>query len=114
LKLLSKDAAQRFSTAKEASKVLAQCLAHEQDSATQLPIEFTDKPRHWRWAAIGVAIAMMGFAIFAMVQPTGPKLRLDIVPEERAEPFDPAWRTVDREIREIDQRLDALERGKPK
>ena len=102
LRLLSKNAVDRFPTAKEVSKVLEQCLAHIQDSATALPAGILDRPRRWRWLAMGAAILIVaGFATVTMHQ------EVDTRPLIK-EPIDPGWKAADRELREIEQRLEGL------
>ena len=64
--LMSKAATDRLPTATDVASLLEQCLAHVQGSATPLPVEFADKAWHWRWAAIGVATVLIGFAALTM------------------------------------------------
>lgn len=114
LRLLSKDATSRFPSAKCVAKLLEQCLSHVQNPANDLPAELAKPSSNWRWLPIGIAIALVGTWTTVALQEQPPNRHVDqqqqIQTREQPKPFDPAWNAVDRELREIDQRLEALKR----
>jgi tRNA A-37 threonylcarbamoyl transferase component Bud32 len=59
LKLLAKDPADRFSSARAAAKVMEGCLAHMQDPSAAIPVEVADPPfplRKMIWWAVGLLV----------------------------------------------------------
>lgn len=135
LQLLSKDAGERFPTAKSVAKLLEQCLSHLQNPANPLPADFKDSTSSsWR-TSITVAVVLLVIAIWLAFREPLPirhqesserveqtvdeleappqqqqPVETQIPSNQYMKPFDPAWNAVDREAREIRARLEALER----
>jgi serine/threonine-protein kinase len=109
LRLLAKSAADRHATAKDVSKLFEQCLAHVQDPALALPAEVADQPRRRRWIALGAAaLVLLGcFTTVATLRDAEPKAAVDEI-------VDPAWKAADRELHEIQRRLEVLNQEIPK
>jgi eukaryotic-like serine/threonine-protein kinase len=120
-RLLSKEPAERYQTAREVATLLEDCLAHVQDTALPLPGQLIST-RSWSRAGwiIGLILTVglvvgalwgLGHERVASVPPSNP-------PSTRESPapapaFDPAWNASDRELLEVRQRLDVLESNVP-
>ncbi len=101
LRLLSKDPGDRIPTARETANLLEQCLAHVQDGASPLPAEVRETPRLWRWTAvISAGVVAVALLVFALVQGLAPNVSTSLA--------DPEWGVVDDDLFDIGQRLQVL------
>lgn len=109
LKLLAKDPADRFSSARVAGKIMEACLAHLQDPSAPVPLEVADPPFSTRklvWGGLaGILCCLVGVSVLPAIWPPVQSEKLLNAPG-----VVPDFREADLDLQEIDQRLKDLDK----